>query len=65
MDLHNVRESLHKTLSARRLSRKAFATKHGISLSWLNGFAQGEFNNPRYNSLKRLEEALKSESGMS
>ena len=62
MDLHNVRESLKQVLKAQRLSRHAFARKHEIGPSWLDKFAQGQIDNPRFNSLKRLEEAIKSES---
>lgn len=62
MDLHNVRESLKQVLVAQRLSRQAFAQKHKISTSWLDKFAQGVLNNPRFNSLKRLQDAIRSES---
>lgn len=62
MDLHNVRESLNQVLAARQLSQQAFAKKHGLSQSWLNGFASGDLNNPRYNTLKKLEAAIESES---
>lgn len=64
MDLHNVRQSLKEVLKARHMSRRAFGRKHEIPQSWLNQFAQGVLNNPRHNSLKRLEEAIKSESGV-
>lgn len=62
MDLHNVRESLKQVLVTRCLSRQAFARKHKISTSWLDKFAQEKLNNPRFNSLKRLQEAIRSES---
>ena len=62
MDLHNVRESLKQVLVDRRLSQQAFAKKHGISQSWLNGFVLGDLDNPRYNTLKKLEAALRAES---
>ena len=65
MDLHNVRESLKRVLKAQRLSRQAFARKHEIPTSWLDKFAAAKLNNPRYSSLKRLEKAIESESGVS
>lgn len=61
MDLHNVRELLHKVLKTRRMTRDAFARKHDLSSSWLYKFAQGNVDNPRWRSLERLEKAIKSE----
>lgn len=61
MDLHNVRESLHKTLETRRMSLVAFARKHKFSSSWLYKFGQGNAPNPRYQSLERLQKAIETE----
>lgn len=61
MDLHNIRESLHKILKNRRMTREAFARKHDLSSSWLYKFAQGNVDNPRIRSLERLERAIESE----
>jgi predicted transcriptional regulator len=62
MDLHNVRESLHKVLKIRGMTREAFARKHKLSSSWLYKFAQGNVDNPRLRSLERLQKAIESES---
>lgn len=62
MDLHNVRESLNQVLKAKGLSRHAFANKHGIGPSWLDKVCQGQIENPGFNSVKRLAEAIQSES---
>lgn len=61
MDLHNVRESLHKTLETRRMSIAAFARKHQMSSSWLYKFGQGNAPNPRFRSLERLQKAIETE----
>lgn len=61
MDLHNVRESLHKTLETRQMSIAAFARKHEISSSWLYKFGQGNAPNPRFRSLERLQRAIETE----
>lgn len=61
MDLHNVRESLHKTLKTRRMSIATFARKHQMSSSWLYKFGQGNAPNPRYRSLERLQKAIETE----
>jgi predicted transcriptional regulator len=61
MDLHNVRKSLHEVLKDRRMTREAFARKHGFSSSWLYKFAQGNAKNPRFRSLERLRKAIESE----
>ena len=63
MDLHIVRESLHKTLKSRRLSLKEFADKHEIGSSWLYKFGAGKLTNPRLNTLERLQKAIEFESG--
>lgn len=62
MDLHNVRESLHKTLKTRRMSIATFARKHQMSSSWLYKFGQGNAPNPRFRSLERLQTAIAAES---
>lgn len=61
MDLHIVRESLHKVLKNRHLTREAFARKYNLSSSWLYKFAQGNAKNPRFQSLQRLEKAIEKE----
>ncbi|HLA60931.1 MAG TPA: helix-turn-helix transcriptional regulator [Nitrospiraceae bacterium] len=65
MDLHNVRESLHKVLKNRHMTREAFARKHGLSSSWLYKFAQGNADNPRFRSLERLQKAINIEADAS
>lgn len=53
-----VRTKLREALKARELTQDAFARRHDLSTSWLNKFLRGEIDNPRVNSLDRLEKAI-------
>lgn len=61
MDLHSVRSNVKAVLAKHGVSQDEFARRHGLSSSWLNKFLRAELNNPRYLSLKRLEDAVSAE----
>jgi predicted transcriptional regulator len=56
-----VRGKLRGALKSKELTQDGFARKHDIGTSWLNKFLRGEIDNPRVNSLDRLEKAIELE----
>jgi transcriptional regulator with XRE-family HTH domain len=61
MNLHNVRKELADTLRGSGLTQYEFATKHGLSYSWVNKFLNEAASNPRNNSLEALQAAIAKE----
>lgn len=61
MELNTVRQKLKGVLEATGLNQIEFATRHGLSYSWINKFLNEKANNPRFHQLQDLERAITKE----
>jgi transcriptional regulator with XRE-family HTH domain len=56
MDIRTRIAELRAYVKNHDLSQERLAREAGISYSWLSKFAQGQLNNPRADTLARLED---------
>lgn len=61
MNLQNIRDQLSAALIQSGQTQIQFATKHGLSYSWINKFLNGQADNPEFASLERLRAAIEAE----
>ena len=62
MDIRTRLAELRAYVRNHDLSQERLAREAGISYSWLSKFAQGQLNNPRAETLAKLEDYWRSDS---
>jgi len=55
MDIRTRIDDLRSYVRNHTLSQEKLAREAGISYSWLSKFAQGQIDNPRANTITKLE----------
>jgi transcriptional regulator with XRE-family HTH domain len=63
MNLQSLKQDLEAVLKQRELSQIEFATRHGLSYSWINKLLNDVADNPRLNSINDLQAAIEKERG--
>ena len=61
MDIRTRIAELRAYVRSHDLSQEKLAREAGISYSWLSKFAQGQIDNPRADSIARLEDFWRKE----